>query len=445
MDENAKQRQKAQGPSGKSTGSGSKAYWLIFVILAVVVVGIVLQLCLNHQNSRPGHAQVTSVVLQGQPNEPDVEANLPVAGPVAASHDLAELDIPLPEDVEALVRYYSTDGPKRLGDAMVIWQKRQDGYIDFLEEEVFERGLDRSYMRMELVFVIGNFPNSDPSYAHHITLQARTRRFAKLLAHVRQAKERGEVEAVIETIHAAVKRFTQARRRTTELIEQMMQEEPENFRLDSPEDQRRKVNKLLYGFGVTALDVPEGVIPMSLKGTQLGVVVSTFLLGFTEHPRAIRTLLDIVAYDDEHIITSLTEAIGAPQELEWMRQEFTFENRVVLADALDRIMIACLRDRTINPEALAVAQQYSQWRRQQDFPDRDCVDVVVYDSPKTPHHLPGYVAGVKADEVTGTIPLELPLKLIRSRRDVLPNEELIAPIIDFAHRFNNALSREKRD
>lgn len=64
-----------------------------------------------------------------------------------------------------------------------------------------------------------------------------------------------------------------------------------------------------------------------------------------------------------------------------------------------------------------------------------------HDSPQTPHHLPGYVLGVAKDESgkTKTTTLELPLKLIVSDVDVVPNEKVIGPIIEFAERFQAAL------
>jgi len=292
-------------------------------------------------------------------------------------------------------------------------------------------------MISELVFVLGNFPNSAPSYPEHITLLTRTRRFAKLLWHVRQAKEQENIESVVAIIDTTVKRFTEERHRTTEKIERMMEEEPEAFSPDAPESVRVKGCDLLRGFGLLGLDIPEGVIPMSLTGTQLGVVANTFLLGLTEHPDAVKTLLDIVAYDDEPLLAKLAAAWG--HETFAIRYDFTFENRVVLADALDRIMVACSQGRTANDKALAVAQQYAQWRQRQNFPQRETVEVFSHDSPKTRYHLPGYVLGVAEDERGETTTLELPLKLIVSDIDWVPNEKVIGPIIEFAERFQAAL------
>ncbi|MHC4214864.1 MAG: hypothetical protein ACYSWP_15995 [Planctomycetota bacterium] len=441
MSDTGKQKQKAKEPLDNTDHSIIRQYWWLFIIAVVLLAATILLLTSNRQDPS---LDLTEVVVKDFPNEPESEANMPLIAMANESNVIGELDLPLPEDVNAIARYHSTEGKKKFSDATVLWQKRQDNYIDFLHEESFEDGLNRSYMNMELVFALGNFPNSNPSYLYHITLQARTKRFAKLLAYVRQAKKDGNIVKTIDVIDAAVKRFTESRLQTVETLERLMEEEPEIFRTDTPEKERRKFKRLVFGHGVTLLNVPEGVIPMSLRGTQLGTVVATFLLGYAEHPKTVKTLLDIVSYDDDPLIDKLANAIGLDENFveAALRHDLTFENRVVMADALDRTMMSCLRDSNVNSEALLVAKQYSQWRQEQDFPDRQFVEVVAYDSPKTPYHLPGSITGVKSDEITESAPLELPLELKVPGTRGKPNEEIIEPIIEFARRFNEAFEDE---
>lgn len=454
MSKSGNSEHKGQELARKSTTHTFEWFSGILGFAAILIVIVVLKVSLPEKNSN-SDAQQASPVQSGeiQPNKPSaalasqVDSKPPTERTDGQKHNVEthDLELPIPEDVEAIARHNGNDGPPRIGDFAVLWQKKQDKYIDFLRTETFEQGLYRTYMCSELVFVIGNFPNSSPSFPEHITLLARTRRFAKLLSYVKEAKEKGDVESVIAAMDATVKRFIEERRRTTEKIERLMEEEPEVFRPGAPESLRIKSIDLLQGFGLTGLDVPEGVIPMSLTGTQLGVVANTFLLGMTEHPSAMKPLLDIVAYDDGPLFAKLAKAWGYETSGVkydfFIRNDFTFENRVVMADALDRIMMAYSQNQTANDSSLAVAQQYAQWRQRQNFSQRETVKVFSHDSPQTPHHLPGYVLGVAKDESgkTKTTTLELPLKLVLSDTDLVPDEKVIGPIIEFAKRFQAAL------
>ena len=432
-------------------------YLWLFGIAFILTVTILLVVSISKRNpdskteniSKTGNSEIYSnkPSFMKEPN-----GNLTTNSKNTTGTD--NLELPIPDDVKAISRYYGSDGIPYIEDVAVLWQKQQDSYIDFLSKETSEEGLKRTSLIYELVMARGgDFPNTLPSYPDHIRLLARTRRFARLFWYLKQQKENGNIKEVITTIDKVVKYFTEARQKTTEQILRMMEEQSQHFDSNSLKEIKTKTKNLLDGFGVMSLEIPDGVIPMSLDGTKTGVVANTFLLGLTEQPSAIRTLLDIVDFDDEPLITKLIDIDirnsvsrginikDATLAAEYLVREFhTYENRVVMADAIDRIIMSCYLNKTVNDKAFAIAEEYSQWRQKQNFPQRKTVDVISYDSPQTPYHFPGSVLGVNNKEIGSTAKLELPILFVVSDVDFIPNEKVIGPIIDFARQFQLALS-----
>jgi len=194
--------------------------------------------------------------------------------------------------------------------------------------------------------------------------------------------------------------------------------------------------KLVAGVGSTGFESVS--IPMSLHGAQLGAAANTFLLGLTGHPDAIAPIMETLAYDDQAIVAKLAEACGRSSG--FFTKNLAFCNPNVAADALDRILVACADNQTLNQEALSVARQYKIWRDSQDLPDREIIQAFTFDSPTAPYHLPGMITGVKKD--AETFELELPLSLWEEHLNDTPNyqlnEETIRRIIDWAKRFHAA-------
>lgn len=422
-------------------------YWLVFLIIVVLLVVIALKKLVSEKIpiikedfvSEIAQEQVASLD-EVEPRERETQIKLLDRSKVEASND--DIELPIPEDVEALVRYYGDEGRKNIRDAEVLWQKRTDKYINFLDKETFEQGLHRTYICSELIFVLGSSPNFSPANHDIIRIFARTRRFSKLISEVRHAKKDNDIERVFESIKATVERFIKERREVEEWFEHVLKEEPEIFSSDASEEQRSRVSERAYGVGATGLGVPDGMISMSLHGTQLSIVSNCFLLGLTEDPRAMAPLLDVISYDSEPLIKKLIDVWvekGKPwskSREDGVRHSFNLANHVVVADALDRIFVACSKNETISAETLALAQEYVKWRQNQGFAakEREVVSVYAYDEPRTPYDLPGSIMGVSKDAKTET--LELPLQFGEIRYTLKANEmEDIKQIIEWAKRF----------
>jgi hypothetical protein len=425
---------KGKKPSAK-LGHTLRRYWWLFAITATVIVVAVLKHATADKDVASETAAPSSTPLDGTLAD---QEKSDVKIPVAPRLDVAsgDLELPIPQDTEAIARYYSTDGLPNIADVAVIWEKKAQRYIDFLHKETFAQGLSRTYMGSELAFVLGNYPNSQSTNPDIIRIFARTRRFAKLVSYIRNAKENRDITSEVETIALQVQRFIDNRRFTEAQVRKLIKDKPEIFAPGAPENLRRPMIDLCRGFGLTGLDVPEGIIPMSLEGTQLGIVANSFLLGMTEHPSAIQPLLDILSYDDAPIIKELARAWN--RNATYVKWDYSFANRPVVADAIDRILIANVDSDTLPADAKHIAEEYQQWRAKQDFPKREIVPLYSYDEPRTPYHLPGTVTGV-SDNIQPSS-LELPLSFSVSDVDVFEfNEQALADIIQYANRFNSAL------
>ena len=423
-------------------------YWWGFAIVAIAILLGVLKTATVQEDSDWNATAPVSAPLAEIPAGGDrPEAAVPAPAQVEAATD--NLELPIPEDVQAIARYFGTSGRKNIGDAAVLWQKRGDKYIDFLRNETFEQGIRRAYMISELLAVTKSMDQMCPQHPDIVRLLARTRRMSKLIWEVNEARQHGDTGRLVESINSAINRFVKERRALERTIEDLIETEPDSFTGKASREQMLRVSRLARGFGLIGLDVPEGVIPMSLQGTQFGIVTSCFLLGLAEDGQGVPTLLDVLSYNDKRFIEKLADVWGLGNEL--VASELALANRLVIADALDRILVVYSRGETGTAQARALANQYEQWRRGQQLAPREVMKVFTYDSPTTPYHLPGMILGVKKG--AKTFPLKLPVVLWQeqgSKPNVADrlndigyrvNEEVVTGIIDWARRFDKVLGR----
>jgi hypothetical protein len=416
-----------------------KFRWYV-AIMAIITIGIILIQLRSPDVREEVESKAVLPNSQSIVEIPDIsinsKANTPEVSEVEATID--NLELPIPEDVEALARYYGTDGRRNIRDTEVFWQKGADLYIDFLKNETFEQSAYRIYIKSEFQWVTREFDPHRPSHPDIIRYLARTRRFNKLLFHVIEARQQGNIDALVETMDRNISRFMQERSAVEQEIISMIETEPQAFSDNATRDQGHRVSKLIPGVGSTGFETV--AIPMSLQGAQFGAVANTFLLGLTAHPGAVKPIMDILGYKDRPIIEKLTEVFGRPEE--YMNARLAFANRAVLADALDRILVACCENDHINQNALNLSRQYKQWRDSQNLPDREIQKTFTFDSPQTPYHLPGMITGSRQEPET--FEFELPLVLWERLDFNQPvtyrlKEDTIQEIIDWAERFNAAL------
>jgi len=404
-------------------------------MIAVVIMLAVLKLTTMR---RGGPTDIPAPPAPPIPEAPADEPKPEVNGPTVPKAELPadDRELPYPHDVEAVARYHGTSGRRNIRDAEVVWQERADVYIEFLDAETFEQGIYRAYMKSELLVVVGDMDQPVPGHPDIIRLLVRTRRVSKLIEQVNEARAGGDTARLVEAMDSVVKRFMAERREVEQNLERMIETEPESFTRAATEEQRYRVIDLGAGYGLTGLDVAEGVIPMSLHGTQYGIVTNCFLLGLTEDHRAVSTLLEVLSYNDKPFIKKFAEACGDKAGL--VREWSLLANRVVIADALDRILLAASGGDGPTGEAGDLARQYEQWRGDQKLGSRKVVRVYAYDSPRTPYHLPGRIMG--AGNVAAYFEVELPLALWQDApRQYRLNEEAITKIIEFGERFQAAL------
>ena len=394
-------------------------------ILLLIAAALVLVLVLIAILARNPQQASTSRPVAVAPERPaEAPERLGAADPTSpkSADDLTSepIDLPLPPDVEAMARWFGESGPKRLEDAEVVWQAASDRYVDFLKEETFDQGLRRIYMPSELMVTMGNEGNFDPMNPDIIRLFARTRRFNRLLAGVGQ-------EGAATALDAAVDHYLSQRRAVEQKLLRLIEESPEIFHKDAPEETRYAMTDLIAGYALTGLDVPEGAIPMSLMGTQWGLVANSYLLGWSRDPQAVRPLLKIVDYEDKPFLAKLRAAF--PEEQRKFLDDYSVANRRVVVDALDRILVANATRDTIGAKAIAIAKEYVAWRAKRQWPQRGSVDALPYDAPQTPYHLPGAVTGRLAS--AETVRISLPLGG--------PQPGEIEEIFQWARRFQESL------
>jgi len=419
-----------------------RRYWWLFAVIAIVILAGLLRLPTVDEDAESDSAAPNPSALADVPQSDQKPQVKHSAGPeVALATD--HLELPIPEDVQALARYYGTSGRKNIRDAEVFWQKGTDNYIDFIRNETFEQGTYRTYIPSELWWVTKPLESSSPAHPDAIRYLARTRRFGKLLSQVIEARESGNVTGLVEKMSKTLSRIMQERRLVEKKIMSLIEAEPSAFSSNATREQETRCWKNIIGVGSTGFDAVG--IEMSLHGAQRVAVANTFLLGLTGHPDALGPILETLAYDDRPIIDALCACecfSDAPTEKELMAADYVFANRAVVADALDRILVASADNEAVSQNALSLARQYNLWRHSQDLPDRKIQKTFAFDSPTTPYHLPGVITGVKQD--AQTFEFKLPLALWERDYHVVSgyrlNEETIQTIIDWAERFSNALN-----
>jgi hypothetical protein len=419
-----------------SVGATFRLYWWVFAVIVALIVLALFRVATVHQE---GESKLPAPTRPPLADVPESQVKSGVNAPAATRIDIAtdHLELPYPQDVEALARYHGTKGRKNIRDAEAFWQKGADQYIDFLRNETFDQGTYRTYIPSELWWVKSSFEAHSASHPDIIRYLARTRRFNKLLSQVIQDRHHGKIVGLVETISRTVSRLIQERQAVEQKVVSMMITEPEAFMDGASSDQQARLVKLVAGVGSTGFESVS--IPMSLQGAQLGAVANTFLLGLTGHPDAIAPIIETLAYEDQPIIEKLADACRRSSE--FFAKNLPFSNRNVVADALDRILVACASNEAINQEARDLARQYKQWRDNQHLPDREVIQAFTFDSPTTPYHLPGMMTGGKEDAETYELDLPLPLweEYLNDAPNYRLNEETIARIIDWAERFNATL------
>lgn len=407
--------------------------WMCLLgILLLAAVGIFMSVRWGSRSSSEKMIPVEERKDTAQigPNTPS-ERPAELGGPPKQT-DL-EVDLPLLKETEALVRWYSEPGVKYLEDAEFVWQKRANEYIEYLKKETFPQSAHRMYIISDLPQVMGNYRNFDPSNPDTIRIHARTRRFCKLIFEIEQAKRAGDLSSVIQTLSDTVERFIGARKRLEQKVVRLVEEKPELIEPGHPDNHYVPLRNLTVGFAVLPLDVanPENIIPMSLRGTQLGVLTHSFLLGLTEDSRAINVLLNVAAYDDEPFLQKVRELWGDIPRIE----ECSLANRWAVADALDRIIVANAGRADSSP-AHSIAGEYVNWRSKRDWPARETMEIYPYDAPQTPYHLPSLVTGKVARVETKLLPLCL--EVSRNGCPGLTNED-VDTILNWAYRYQEAL------
>jgi hypothetical protein len=343
-------------------------------------------------------------------------------------------DPALPADIRAMTRWYAEPGRRHIEDAEVIWQKREDNYRDYLRQESFAQSAFRTYIMNELVLVLCNYPNFEPSNPDTIRIHARTRRYCKLIYEIEQARIAGELSSIVQTLSDTVDRFIAERKRVEKEVLALIEEKPELVRPGRGD--YHEVNLLIAGVGLMGPGVsgfnvpdPEKAIPRSITGTQLGVLANTFLLGLTHDSRAVAPLLRVAGYDSKPFLEKYEEAIGMRPPL-----DHRLANPWAVVDALDRILMSDATQATGSPTG-TVARDYAQWRSGQSWPLRETVEIYPFDAPQTPYSLPGMVTG-RLQEVETRI-LALPLKVSVDGRPGLTEAD-VEKILEWAHRYHQA-------
>jgi hypothetical protein len=346
----------------------------------------------------------------------------------------AELDLPLSPETEALVRWYSQPERRNIKDAELLWQRHADNYIEYIKKESFAQSAFRTYITNELMLVLCNYPNYHPSNPDTIRIHARTRRYCKLIYEIEQAKITGELSSIVQTLSETVDRFIAERKQVEEKALALMKEKPEIFRPGA--DEKHEVRHLMVGFGLMGPGLsgfnvpdPEEAIPRSIRGTQLGVLANTFLLGRTQDPHTVAPLLRVAGYDSEPFLQKCEEALGMRLPL-----DHRLANRWAVADAVDRILMSDAAQ-AASSSAATVARNYAEWRSEQSWPPREIVEIYPFDAPQAPYSLPGMVTG-RVEKVE-TKPLTLPLKVSQDGRPGLTEAD-VEKVLEWAHRYHEA-------
>jgi hypothetical protein len=377
--------------------------------------------------------------LAQPPAQAQPEVNTPPVSKAKPSAD--DFQLPYPKDTEPVARFYGKPGIKRLSDAEVLWQKRDDRYINFLKKESFETGSYTTYMKCELtqVRVLGGPWTYSVYDGDIVKLLCRTRRFRKLISHVQNARDSANLDAVIKVLTGNVERFITEAGQVEKKLEQLAEQEPMIFRNDAPKQERLRFIRLHRGYSLSGLEIPEGAIPMSIEGAALGLTANSFLLGLTHDSRAVAPLLRIANYENIEFQKKFSAVLTDPITIV---ETNSLANYIVIADALDTILVSCARaeQQDLSPAAKAVAEEYVQFRMKQTWADREVVQVYPYDAPQTPYSVRASVT--RKITAVEKMSIALPLHLAKQNPENLVYElgitTQIAPILRYAERFHAA-------
>ncbi len=359
-----------------------------------------------------------------------ISGTQPSSAQESAGQSIVADDIPLPDGVEVAAPWMQEGEVTDLGAAKIRWQLTADEYIAFLRNRTFEQHAYRTADWSELVLVSGNEPNFFPSNPRTPMILARTRRFSKLVSQVEEAKASGELAPIMTALERTVTRLISDRRMVEEKILGLVKTEPAMFTRNASEEQWNRAGDLFQGHGLSGYDAADGAVPVNLLGTQLGLLANSFLLGLTKDARAIQSLLDIASYDGKPFLEKL------PFERHPEAPDYSVAApRTVVADAVDRILVACGQGVDVSERSAAVAKQYIEWRAERAFPEREIFESFSYDAAQTPYDLPGMVTGL--DSEMSTTSLELPMKPSEAGGPGLTPED-ITMILEWAERFHKA-------
>jgi hypothetical protein len=239
---------------------------------------------------------------------------------------------------------------------------------------------------------------------------SKSRRFSKLLAYVRDSRLTGDVKRVVEVLHENAQWYLAARAEVEQRILKMMADQPELFRagVELSERQTHDLVDVFDGFGTTER--------VGLNGATQGLAAISFLLGESEDVSAVGPLLEIADRDDGPFFQELDKPGNRRM------YPCPTANREVIADALDRILVAEAGRAAADSPTGKIAREYLQWRQEAGLPERKTVSVYAYDEPRA-----------EAKTMPLSLPMTEPLRLSRA-----PSAEMLKKvntIIEYARRL----------
>ncbi len=316
-----------------------------------------------------------------------------------------------------------TPAAPNIGDAEASWPQQEDIFVMHLRDESFEITAYRTSDQSDFINMLGNLPIVRNESASVVELLCRTRRVRKLLQAIASAQRDGTLSRTTASLSNVVGRFLEDRTKVYAGLRERAKEHPESFKPGAKED--RVVVELVSGYA-GAPSSPEGpLVPPSLMGTSLGLSANVFLLGATEHPDAIRSILRVADFDEQSLRKSVPLAYKPPGP----------RNPYAIADALDRILCLAAETKGVG-EANGVAREYVSWRKAQGWNERPIIKVPLYDSPMNPNDIYASVASAAKTSASET-EIALPLTFGNDKYDET-EPSAAATIIEWGRKFEKA-------
>ena len=353
--------------------------------------------------------------------------------------------------------------PPAFGDAVAVWQQRTDRYIVFLNEETFWESLNRTYIGSDIrdaQHYSGMV--SGPSTWEMVKIMTRTRRFSKMKHDLAEARAEGLLEMLITDMQDSADNYLARMKEIEKIILAIREKYPGIFdnQGEFPQEARNELVDLLRGYTTIRLDVPEGVLDISLNGAQNGLLWNTVFLGLSEHPEAIGPLLTIASADREsdphsegdNFHRQFDALTGSDSSI---LHDFSAGNNHAIADAFDRVLVACASLEDLPPSAMQVAQEYLEWRTERNPLARPTTTVYPWEAELNPNDMIAQITGAFADPQDsssqpspGTDSFELPLQPGRSANQSEGVENGLtaednATIQQYAARFQEAYTEDK--